>query len=44
MYMSVITQHGITALMWAANQGKTEVIVELVNAGADVDMQNEVRM
>ena len=28
--------------MWAAMVGKTEVIVELVKAGANVDMQNDV--
>ena len=28
--------------MLAADMGKTEVVVELVKAGANVDMQNEV--
>ena len=39
--MSVI-QGGVSALMAAAGEGKTEVVVELVKAGANVDMQNEV--
>ena len=42
LHMSVITQDGRSALMWAAMKGKTEVVVELVKAGANVDMQNEV--
>ena len=41
--MSVITQDGWSALIWAAISGKTEVIVELVKAGANVDMQDRVR-
>ena len=40
--MSVITQEGVSVLMEAARAGKTEVVVELVKAGANVDMQNEV--
>ena len=43
LHMSVITQDGWSALMLAANVGKTEAVVELVNAGASVDMQNKVR-
>ena len=42
LHMSVITQYGESALMWAAMEGKTEVVVELVKAGANVDMQSEV--
>ena len=38
----VYTQYGISALMFAAMEGETEVVVELVKAGANVDMQNEV--
>ena len=41
--MSVITQDGVSALMFAAMEGKTEVVVELVKAGANVDMQDKVR-
>ena len=44
LHMSVITQNGVSALMYAAILGKTEVVVELVKVGANVDMQNEVRM
>ena len=42
LHMSVITQGGYSALIWAARLGKTEVVVELVKAGANVDMQTEV--
>ena len=42
LHMSVITQRGYTALMWAARCFKTEVIVELVKAGANVDMLDNV--
>ena len=42
LHMSVITQWGDSALMWAAREGKTEVVVELVKARANVDIQNEV--
>ena len=42
LHMSVITQNGWSALMWAASEGRTKVIVELVKAGANVDMQNTV--
>ena len=42
LHMSVITQYGESALMWAAMEGKTEVVVELVKAGANVDMQDNV--
>ena len=40
--VSVITQDGWSALMEAASEGKTEVVVQLVEAGANVDMQNKV--
>ena len=40
LHMSVITQDGWSALMWAAIEGETEVVVELVKAGANVDMQD----
>ena len=37
-----ITQDGWSALMSAANQGMTDVVVELVKTGANVDMQDKV--
>ena len=40
--MSVITQHGYTSLMFAADKGKTEVVSLLLEAGANIDLQNEV--
>ena len=40
--MSVITQDGDTALTEAAFQGRTEVVVELINSGATLDLQNNV--
>ena len=39
---SVITQYGQTALMEAARRGHTEVVVELVKAKANLDLQNNV--
>ena len=36
---SVITQGGETALMKAASEGYTEVVVELVKAKANLDLQ-----
>ena len=41
-HVSVITQWGESSLMEAAKWGKTEVVVELVKAGANMDMQTEV--
>ena len=40
--LSVITQEGYSALMLAASEGKTEAVVELVKAGANVDMQTKI--
>ena len=40
--MSVITQDGYSALMEAAYWGRTKVVVELVKAGALLDLQNAV--
>ena len=42
LHMSVITQNGWSALMEAAMKGKTDIVVELVKAGANVDMQDKV--
>ena len=41
-YMSIITQDGTTALQVAAGNGKTDVVVELVKNGANLNLQNEV--
>ena len=40
--ISVITQDGESALIKAAYWGKTEVVVELVKAGALLNLQNTV--
>ena len=37
-----ITQYGDSALMLAAWRGRTEVVMELVKAGANLDLQNKV--
>ena len=42
LHMSVITQDGWSALMYAAILGRTEVVVELVKAGANLNLQNTV--
>ena len=42
LHMSVITQDGASALMYAVHYGKTEVVVELVKAGANMDLQDTV--
>ena len=39
---SVITQSGQTALMKVASRGRTKVVVELVKAKANLDLQDEV--
>ena len=41
--MSVATQDGKSALIWAARESKTEVVVHLVKAGANVNLQDNVR-
>ena len=42
LHMSVITQEGSSALLWAAYKGQTEVIQQLVKAGANLNLQDEV--
>ena len=42
--MSTVTQDGESALMKASSYGHTEVVVELVRAGANKDLQNKVCM
>ena len=36
------TQDGWSALIWAARRGRTEVVVELVKARANLDLQDNV--
>ena len=40
--MSVITQNGYSALMMAVRWGRTETVLRLLEAGANIDMQNKV--
>ena len=42
LHMSVITQNGWSALLWAAYKGYTEVVQQLVKASANLDLQNKV--
>ena len=42
LYMSVITQVGRSALIVAARDGRTEIVQQLVKAGANLDLQNKV--
>ena len=41
--MSVITQKGESALMMVAREGRTEVVSLLLEAGANIHLQNEVK-
>ena len=40
--MSVITQDGFSALMMAASEGRTDIVSLLLEARANIDLQNEV--
>ena len=42
LHMSVITQSGDSALIVAAREGRTEIVQQLVKAGANLDLQNKV--
>ena len=42
-YTCLSSQDGDSALMIAASKGDTEVVVELVKAGANLNLQNEVQ-
>ena len=42
LHMSVITQNGDSALMMAVREGETEVVSLLLEAGANVHLQNKV--
>ena len=41
-YMSTITQDGMSALHVAACMGRTDVVVELVKNGANLNLQTKV--
>ena len=38
------SQDGWTALMWAAERGHADCVQLLIDAGADKDVRNEVRV
>ena len=40
--MSVITQYGYSPLILAADWGRTGAIAQLINSGANLDLQDEV--
>ena len=42
LHMSIISQDGWSALMCAASEGHTEVITQLLEAGANTDLQDKV--
>ena len=42
-YTCLSSQYGDSALMRAVLGGKTEVVVELIKAGAKLNLQNEVQ-
>ena len=44
LHMSVITQYGNSALMIALIHSRAEAVVELVKAGADLNLQDKVRV
>ena len=44
LHMSIITQSGNSALILAASEGETEVVSLLVEAGAALDLQDQVNM
>ena len=43
LHMSVITQDGDSALMMVARKGRTEVVSLLLEAGANIHLQNKVK-
>ena len=43
LHMSVITQDGLSELMIAVREGRTEVVPLLLEAGANTDLQNKVK-
>ena len=40
LHMSIFSQEGLSALMWAAMEGHTEVVSQLLEAGANIDLQS----
>lgn len=42
LHMSIITQDEPTALIMATMTGQTEVVVELMEAGANLNLQTKV--
>ena len=44
LHVSIITQSGDSLLVLAVRSGRTEVVSLLVEAGAALDLQNEVNM
>ena len=44
LHMSVIAQYGDSVLMLAAQEGRTEVVSLLLEAGANTDLQNKVHV
>ena len=42
--MSFITQYGDSALMMAVREGRTDVVPLLLEAGANIHLQNEVKL
>ena len=43
LHMSVITQDGNSALMMTASDGRTEVVLLLLEAGANIHLRNKVK-
>ena len=44
LHMSIISQDGWSALMYAAYYGHTEVVIQLLEAGANTDLQDKVQV
>ena len=40
LHMSIISQDGVSALMLAAQESHTEVVTQLLEAGANTDLQS----
>ena len=43
LHMSIISQDGLSALMAAAYEGHTEVVIQLLEAGANTDLHEKVQ-